>query len=160
MTNTDIHLFQNMPIFGGLSKSSLEIIMEHAEVVDVAMGDFFYKEGDHGNSLFVLTKGKVKGIKVIDCDNFELGMLAAGDCFGMVELINPSPRLNSIVAQLDSSALKISSVDLLEIYNHDVEQYTIIQMNMAREICRRLRSLEVSICEFGSEHHHLRTANL
>ena len=159
MTKTDLHLFQNMPIFGGLTEESLELIINRSEVMEVTQGNYFYKEGDRGNSLYVLTKGSIKGLKEIDNQEFEIAILAEGDCFGITEHINPSPRLNSVMAQVDCTALKITGLDLLELYKQDLEQYTMIQMNMGREISRRLRVLELSICELGSSH-HLKKVNL
>lgn len=160
MTKTDIHLFKNMPIFGGLTEQSLELIISRSELIEVRKGNYFYQEGDHGNSLYVLTQGSVKGLKNIDGDDFQIDILSEGDCFGIMELINPSPRLNTVIAQVNCTALKISGLDLLKLYKQDLEQYTIIQMNMAREISRRLRILELSICEFGSQHYHLKNINL
>ncbi|MCK5835340.1 MAG: Crp/Fnr family transcriptional regulator [Lentisphaeria bacterium] len=160
MTETDIHLFQNMPIFGGLTEASLELIVNRSEVVEVKKGGYFYQEGDHGNSLYVLTQGSVKGLKSIDGDEFQIDILSEGDCFGIMELINPSPRLNTVLAQTDCTALKVSGLDLLQLYKQNLEQYTMIQMNMAREISRRLRILELSICDFGSKHYHFKNVNL
>jgi len=160
MTKTDIHFFQNMPIFGGLTEDSLELIIKRSKAIELKKGDYFYQEGDHGSSLYVLTQGSVKGSKNIDGDEFQIDILSEGDCFGIMELIDPSPRLNSVMAQTFCTALKVSGLDLLELYKQNLEQYTLIQMNMAREISRRLRQLELSICEFGSKAHHFKNVNL
>jgi hypothetical protein len=42
-------------------------------------------------------------------------------------------------ASQDCSAIRISSADLYRIYGHDLKQFALIQMNMGREVCRRLR---------------------
>jgi CRP-like cAMP-binding protein len=160
MTKTDIHLFQNMPIFGGLTQESLELIINLAEVIEIKKEATFYKEGDRGNSLYVLTSGTIKGVKQINGSDYQLGALSEGDCFGITEHINPCPRLNTIIATSDSTALKIAGLNLLELYKQNLEQYTMIQMNMAREVSRRLRLLELSICEFGNDPQHLKNVNL
>ena len=39
----------------------------------------------------------------------------------------------------DCLAIKLTNVNILKIYQHDLEQFVMIQMNMAREVSRRLR---------------------
>jgi CRP/FNR family cyclic AMP-dependent transcriptional regulator len=38
-----------------------------------------------------------------------------------------------------SPSIRISSADLYRIYGQDLKQFALIQMNMGREVCRRLR---------------------
>ncbi len=40
---------------------------------------------------------------------------------------------------VDTQAFKISSATLMGLYQHDLEQFTLLQMNMGREVSRRLR---------------------
>ncbi|HEY2254416.1 MAG TPA: hypothetical protein VGI11_02160, partial [Variovorax sp.] len=42
-------------------------------------------------------------------------------------------------ADEDCSAIEITSANLYRLYEHDIEQFTLIQMNIAREMSRRLR---------------------
>jgi CRP/FNR family cyclic AMP-dependent transcriptional regulator len=39
----------------------------------------------------------------------------------------------------DSVAFKIGADALLALYDHDLEQFTLLQMNLGREVSRRLR---------------------
>ena len=66
----------------------------------------------------------------------------AGDCFGEMALIDLSPRSASAVALESSEALQITPSMLFELYRHDIEQFTLIQMNMGRELSRRLRRMD------------------
>ncbi len=53
-----------------------------------------------------------------------------------------STRSASIHATQDCAAIELSIESLHELYQHDLEQFTIIQMNMSREVCRRLRKAD------------------
>jgi CRP-like cAMP-binding protein len=57
-------------------------------------------------------------------------------------LIEMGARSASIQAAEDCTAMELSIDSLHELYQHDLEQFTIIQMNMSREVCRRLRKAD------------------
>jgi CRP-like cAMP-binding protein len=66
----------------------------------------------------------------------------AGDCFGEMALVDLFPRSASALAVETCAALQITPSILQEIYQHDLEQFTLLQMNMGREISRRLREVD------------------
>jgi CRP-like cAMP-binding protein len=49
------------------------------------------------------------------------------------------PRSASVRAVEDCTAIRLSAANLYQVYAHDLEQFALIQMNMGREVCRRLR---------------------
>jgi CRP-like cAMP-binding protein len=66
--------------------------------------------------------------------------LSVGDCFGEMAVVDHCRRSASVYAVEDSTAICISSGDLYRLYGHDVKQFALVQMNMGREISRRLRA--------------------
>ncbi len=52
------------------------------------------------------------------------------------------PRNTSSLAVEKSCAIEISDKDLYQLYQYDQEQLTLLRMNMAREVCRRLREAD------------------
>ena len=54
-------------------------------------------------------------------------------------LLDLSPRSASVRADEDCSAIRITPDNLLRLFEHDAEQFALIQMNIGREISRRLR---------------------
>ena len=89
--------------------------------------------------MYVLTRGRVGIYKRWRGSARLLRRLAAGDCFGEMALIDLLPRSASVIALDDCEALQITAGMLHEIYRHDPEQFTLLQMNMGREVSRRLR---------------------
>jgi CRP/FNR family cyclic AMP-dependent transcriptional regulator len=45
----------------------------------------------------------------------------------------------SVRAVEDCTAIRISAGNLYKVYAQDLRQFALIQMNMGREVCRRLR---------------------
>ncbi len=131
-----------MPIFGGILEEILEFILETAEIVSIPVGEYFFRENDRGTSMYVLEKGKVSVIKTWQGHDFLLMELGEGDCFGEMSLIDLGPRTASVLATEECSAFKLSNAKILKIYQKDLEQFTMIQMNMGREVSRRLRKMD------------------
>ena len=141
-TATTRELLCNVAVFGGLSASTLDFILDQAPVVTIAEDEYFFRENESGSSMFVLQTGKVGVIKTRERRRYLLRSLMPGDCFGEMALIDPHPRSASVVALEDCTALEISTGILLRLYSRDLEQLTIVYMNMAREVSRRLRDAD------------------
>ena len=51
-------------------------------------------------------------------------------------------RSASVVAVESCNAIELSGASLFGLYEKDLEQFTLIQMNMGREVSRRLREAD------------------
>lgn len=151
MEDRRLHLLQNMPIFGAIKAQTLEVILRHAVQVRMLAGDFFFREGDPADGMFVLERGRVSVVKRWKGRDYPLLDLGAGDCFGEMALIDLFPRSASVVALEDCSAIRFTNADLHRVYETDVEQFALIQMNIARELSRRLRSADERLFRFHLE---------
>ena len=135
-----IQLLQAMPFFGAISDSSVQLILELSETQTVNTGEYFFHQGEHGDSLFLLEKGKVVIFKETDNKEYILRYAEDGDCFGELALIDFTPRSASVRAEAPCTAIKIPASALHTLYQQDPEQFLIIQMNIGREVSRRLRA--------------------
>ena len=139
MPDDRIELLRQMPVFGGLKTESLELILRESTEVVAKEGDFFFREGERGDSVFVLETGTVLVQRMWKGEPIELGRLASGDCFGEMALIDFEKRSASIKAESNCSAIEVPSKSLRSLFKVDVEQYAMIMMNLGREVSRRLR---------------------
>jgi CRP-like cAMP-binding protein len=142
MSSTSLELLQTMPIFGAINDDTLKFLVDRAKDVNVAKDDFFFRENDEGSSMFVLEEGQVAVLKSWVGQSKNLAYLNKGDCFGEMALIEMGARSASVQATEDCTAIEVSINILHELYQHNLEQFTIIQMNMSREVCRRLRKAD------------------
>jgi CRP-like cAMP-binding protein len=71
-----------------------------------------------------------------------LAVLKVGDVFGEMELIDMQRRSATVRALEPVSALALSNGDLFLIYESDLPTFTLIVLNLARELSRRLRTLD------------------
>jgi CRP-like cAMP-binding protein len=142
MTESRIKLLQAMPVFGGINEDILNFLVSQAKAVTVAQGQYFFREGESGESMYVLQKGKVAVVKTWQGHHHVLRQLSYGDSFGEMALIDLFPRSASVRAIQTSQAIELTNALLLDVYERDLEQFTMIQMNMGREISRRLRKAD------------------
>ena len=137
-----IELLQAMPIFGGIREDALHFLLDLAREVSVPEGEFFFREGDQASSMFVLEVGRVEVLKGWRGQELVLHKLKPGDCFGEMALMDLFPRSASVRALQDCTAIELDQADLYRLFKHDVEQFALIQMNMGREVSRRLRDTD------------------
>jgi CRP-like cAMP-binding protein len=128
-----------MSVFGGLTSASIELLLERARSFSMTMGGRFFEEGDSGNSAFVLERGRVAIVKCHADEEYFLRELVAGDCFGEVALMDFCPRSATVVAVEDCDVLEFHARDLLELSRKDPDQFSLVYMNIGRELARRLR---------------------
>lgn len=142
MQQARIELLQRMPIFGGIRANTLQFLLGLCPVESVSANAFFFREGDQADSMFVLEAGKAAVLKSWHGQDYLLKTLNQGDCFGEMAVMDLCPRSASVRAVEDCTAIRISAANLHKVYSQDLKQFTLIQMNMGREVCRRLRELD------------------
>jgi CRP/FNR family transcriptional regulator, cyclic AMP receptor protein len=135
-------LLQAMPIFGALRDDALEVLLEGAPTVAHVSGEFYFREGDSAQSMYVIEHGAVEVLKRWDGEDWPLHPLHAGDCFGEMALMDFFPRSASVRAVEDCRAIEIAITALHRLAERDMEQFALIQMNIGREVCRRLRATD------------------
>jgi CRP/FNR family transcriptional regulator, cyclic AMP receptor protein len=138
MQKARIELLQRMPVFGGIRADILQFLLDLCPIVSVPTNEFFFRESDQADSMFVLEAGKASVLKSWLGHDYLLRNLNVG-CFGELAVMDLCPRSASVRAIEDCTAICISAANLHQVYVRDLKQFTLIQMNMGREVCRRLR---------------------
>ncbi|MFO1274007.1 MAG: cyclic nucleotide-binding domain-containing protein [Rubrivivax sp.] len=139
---TRIELLQGAPVFGAIREDTLQFLLERARMVEVAAGGFFFREGDSAESMFVLEAGRAEVFKTWQQREFVLLNLAPGDCFGEMALLDLFPRSANVRAVTDCLAIELGTAVMYDLFHFDTEQFALVQMNIGREVCRRLRATD------------------
>ena len=139
MQETRIQTLQRMPIFGGMRADVLDFLLEASAVARVDKGKFYFHEHEKAESMFVLEAGEVAVLKLWEGQQCLLGHLRQGDCFGEMALMDLGPRSASVMAVKDCTAIELSTASFYKIYEKNLEQFALLQMNIGREVSRRLR---------------------
>lgn len=146
----DLTSLHSHSLFGGITENQIEEIRPffHEEVF--AAGDFIEREGERGDRIFFITEGSVEIIKKLKHANGyrRLLILDEGETFGEMELIDVQPCAASVRALENTRALTLSNRGLYEISKLNCEIFSLLIMNLAREISRRLRKEDDMLAEF------------
>ena len=140
--NSSIELLQAMPVFGGVREEILTFLLGLSSEVEVAAGEFFFHQDDAAQSMFVLEAGQAAVVKSWKGHQYLLSQLGKGDCFGEMSLMDMRQRSASVIAVEDCQAIELSWASLYALYQRDLEQFVVIQMNIGREVSRRLRDAD------------------
>jgi CRP/FNR family transcriptional regulator, cyclic AMP receptor protein len=142
MRQVQLKLLREMPIFGGVDDATLTFLLDGAKQVEIEAGAYFFREGDIDNTLYVLEQGRVAVYRYWQGRKYQLRELGEGDCFGEMALMDFQPRSAEVVATRHALAMQISAAQLMALYERNPDQYTMIYMNLGREVCRRLREAD------------------
>jgi CRP-like cAMP-binding protein len=145
---TKNHPLSSVPAFSGLTDATLSYLLERSTTIEVAGEDYFFEQGDLGDAVFILESGRVAVEKLHGKSRYLLRILDPGSCFGEVALLSVTTRTASIRATETCSALKLTNRALRDLYDHDLEQFTLLVMNLGREVCRRFAELDRQLFEF------------
>jgi CRP-like cAMP-binding protein len=145
-------LLRGTAFFGGLSDDALERVVSLAKPVEVAEGEYFFREGERGASAFLLEEGRVVVLKRFQDTDHVLREQVGGDCFGEVALFDFGPRSASVRALAPCRALEISARALRELSTSHLQDFALLYMNLGREVSRRLRKADDRLFRAHLEH--------
>lgn len=96
------------PLFEGLSDRELQQLVDEATPVSLRAGETLMKQGDPGDSAYVVLKGGLEIQKQSGPSVIKIDVRNPGEIIGEMALLSNSPRSATVVAVTDSEALRIS----------------------------------------------------
>jgi len=125
---------QKVPIFAGMSQPCLLDTLATGEHFTVQAGEAVFREGDMGNSFYVLIAGDVVVEKMRDGKPVELTRLGPGECFGEMALVGNDVRSATVRATGPLVAMRFYR----ELIDANPESASAIYRNIARILAGRL----------------------
>ena len=108
MQDGRIELLQRMPIFGGVKADLLQFLLGLCPILSVSANEFFFREGDQADSMFVLEVGKAAVLKSWRGQDHLIRTLKEGDCFREMAVMDLRPRSASVQA-IENCAYRLCS---------------------------------------------------
>jgi len=136
---------QKYSLFGGLQEEQIEAIIPLMEKETYNPSELIISEGKPNDKIFFLIEGHVAVIK----GNIELTRFSEGEAFGEMEVLDVMPAVASIKSISPVTVLSISNRSLREIYKLDVKSFSLMIMNLARDLSRRLRRMDEKLAVPG-----------
>ena len=141
-------LLKNVTIFSGIDDTNLEKIHSQCEVVEKKEGEVIITEGTDATQIFIVLKGRVKVVLNLDKGPLEIVTLGPGNCVGEASIIGIQKHCASAVIDEDAEVLIFPRHVLMDIYTNDKELFSLLILNIARELARRLYRTDQALLKY------------
>lgn len=132
-------------MFGGLSDEDLLLIKGFLQEQTFAPNTTILQQGQSNNSVHFIVEGEVAIVRQSESNKKQsriITTLHKGDSFGEMELIDIQSCAASVISQSETRIITLSNKDLYKISLINLKTYTMLILNLARDISRRLRSAD------------------
>lgn len=143
-------------VFPGLTDSWVSYMASTAHWCAYPAGAVICREGDYGDTFFIIESGTVEISKRLDGDSSRiLGREGAGEFFGELALVQGVPRVATVTAIEDTELLEISKED----FNQYIDRNPAMAAAIMRAVAARLRDADQrAIAELRRKNAELREA--
>ncbi len=134
---------ETIPIFAGINAAALTELAQAVEEVEFRKGAVVVREGELGNRMFIIHTGRVEVVKKLgQTGETILAVFGPKNFLGEMSIIECVARAASLRTVEDSTLFSLRGTDLYHLFKHQPDQYAIVILNIARDLCRRLRALD------------------
>lgn len=146
----DLESLHSHSLFGGLTEEQISGIRNFFILEEYKEGEFIEREGESGDRIYFIIEGQVEILKKISQsgDLSRIFMFSEGDVFGEMELLDVQPCAASVRALKLTKVLTLSNKGLYQISKYDLKVFSLIILNLARDMSRRLRKADEIIASY------------
>ncbi len=128
---------RKVPLFEELRDDFLIRLASVMEELDFPPNHTIFRQGDKGESLYVVVSGRVK----VHIGDRTITELETGSCFGEMAVIDAEPRSASVTTLEPCECLLLTQQQLYEA----IDEMPNIAVNLIRLLSRRIRKLNDSL---------------
>ena len=134
-----VRALKESKLFSGLLAAQLQALQQTAQLKTYRAGDRIFEEGQPGDGLYIIVKGKV-AISTLIGENrrFVLANLGPGDFFGEVSALVDLPRSTTATAEQNTEAYRVPQQDLLALLG----RWPDLTLALLQEFNLRIRDLD------------------
>jgi len=138
-----VSILRKVSIFSGLNNEELKEILKLTSSKNYSKSnEIIVKEGDSGDSFYMISKGKVKVTREDENGKIVVvSILGVGDFFGEMSLIDDTYRSANVVSMSNTEVLTLSGKDFLNL----VKKNSTISFNLIKVLCASIRKLDTQM---------------
>lgn len=136
----EFSFFRQIDIFEELTLEELQILSEKCVTRLFLKGKPVVRQGEDGDSLFVVKEGKLSVIITTpEGRNLPVGHLIPGSFFGEMSLLTGSPRSASVMPDVDSVVLEVTKETFRQLLEKRMELVELLSKTLAtRQVANQL----------------------
>jgi CRP-like cAMP-binding protein len=131
---------RRIKILSQLNDAQLDRLAEFMELHKVPQWMAVVKQGDAGNGMFLILQGELRARVMVGDKETILATFGPGDFFGDMSLFDHGPRSADVIANVDSTVLKISDVAFDRLTREAPALATPFLQATARTLAARIRA--------------------
>jgi CRP-like cAMP-binding protein len=131
---------RRIKILSQLNDAQLDRLAEFMELHQVPQWMAVVKQGDAGNGMFLILQGELRARVMVGEKETILATFGPGDFFGDMSLFDQGPRSADVIANVDSTVLKISDVAFNRLTREAPALATPFLQATARTLAARIRA--------------------
>ena len=113
-----------------------ELFRQESNTVQLAPGDFLFREGEKGDKMYVLLEGEMD----IRLGDYVVETAGPGGLIGVIALLDDNPRDTNAVAK---TACRLATVDQRR-FHFLLQQHPQFSTHVMKELAHRLRHMTVA----------------
>ena len=149
---TVVPILSKIAIFGGFEETQLHKVFEYLEEGVFRRRDYIFQKGDDPSYIYVVKKGKIDLLITKQKVILRKKSLVVGDCFGEASLMAMHKHTATAIAVKDSEVMVLSRHALLKLQKGDSRLFSLLMMNIARELARRLELTDEILLHYVHKH--------
>ena len=130
-------ILSRIAILGGFSSEMTDAIISNLNEVTIKKGDYIFHAGDSPKNIYIILEGRV------ECyfDNKKVHEFSQGLSLAEAAVIGIQKFKSDAIAAEDCELLVLSKMKLLELFETNKEVFSLLILNIARELARRIAEM-------------------
>jgi hypothetical protein len=126
--------------FAAMDDAQLERFIAYMQVAKIRQFAEVVKQGEPGDAMYLVLEGEVRVRMVISGKETILAALGPGEFFGEIALFDHGPRSADVVANQDTTLLKITAADFQRLASEAPELAAPFLLSMGKTLTQRIRA--------------------
>lgn len=153
-TDSLLETLEHVTIFSGFTREDLMNICSRCSLVEAPSGETIIEEGTPATEILILLKGRVAVVLNMANDPIELMQCKPGSCIGEASVIGIQMHSATAVVLEDATLMVLRRQVLMELFEENKGLFSLLILNIARELARRLQHTDAVLLHYGKEGKH------
>jgi CRP-like cAMP-binding protein len=149
--NISLEMLKKVTVFAGIEEEKLAGLCSCCKLVSFKKGEKVISEGTVSSEIFIIIRGRLKIVLNAGDRQIDLIELHAGHCVGEASVIGVQSHSASVIATEDSDLMELGRKTLMDMAQNDKDLFSLIILNIARELARRLYNTDHLLSKFAQQ---------
>ncbi|MBN1577547.1 MAG: cyclic nucleotide-binding domain-containing protein [Chitinispirillaceae bacterium] len=147
--NDVLETLGNVTIFSGFSDEELQNVCNNCSLFEARIGEVILEEGSPATEILIIIRGLVTIVLNLKEEPIEIMEFGPGSCIGEASVIGIQSHSASAVVIEDATLMVLPRQELMNLFNEDKGLFSLLILNIARELARRLYHTDEILLHYG-----------